>query len=72
MAFQGEVGDAVEISSTGVPRSQENAHPPRTPIRPYASAYCRGPYGGPRGVRFLMSEVPLQSKIGSPPLNDLV
>ena len=42
---------------TGVPRSYENATPPRTPPRTLGTALRKGP----RMVRFLMSEVPLYS-----------
>ena len=40
---------------TGVPRSSENAHPPRTPLRTLVIGLLKGP----RGRRFLVSEVPL-------------
>ena len=42
-------------AGAGVPRSEKNSCPPRTPIGPWAWSYCRV-LGG---VRFLMSEVPL-------------
>ena len=40
--------------ATGVPRSQENASTYDPP-----SSLCIGPYDGPGGTRFLMSEVSL-------------
>ena len=43
-------GDSVQLTvlriGTGVPRSQETAHPTRTVIGPNAQAYCRVLEGG--------------------------
>ena len=43
--------------TTGVPHSQENAHPPRNPPRTLGIGLRQGP----TGVHFLVSEVPLYS-----------
>ena len=42
------------VYSTGEPRPKETA-----PTSDHSVGLCLGPYGGPRGVLFLMSEIPL-------------